>query len=373
MTKLNPSPYFKNLDGLRTICFLMVFIFHSFTTENSAILKSDTYHFLKNSLFGNGNLGVNFFFVLSGFLITYLLLVEDQTQGRIHVVKFWLRRILRIWPLYFLCVLIGFVAFPMIKHFLGETPQETAHFWRYALFISNLDFIQFGRPDASVLGVLWSVAIEEQFYLIWPLLFLAFPKRYLWLPMLLILGASLVYRIFNPDYMHYEFHTFSCMNDLVLGGLIGWWCKTKEKQLSWFISNCKWILYFAYAGFILLFFFRDEIFYGSLHLKPFEKLCSSIFIGLIILDQAFNSNSPFQLSRLKLISKLGKYTYGMYCLQFVAILITVTIFKKILGFDNIVTVYFVEPIISLVLNVILAIISYKYFESYFLKLKSKFA
>ena len=70
--------YFENLDGLRFLCFLSVFLFHSFTTDLEAISSNPVYHFVKRSLFGNGNLGVNFFFVLSGFLITYLLIEEKK-------------------------------------------------------------------------------------------------------------------------------------------------------------------------------------------------------------------------------------------------------------------------------------------------------
>lgn len=370
--KKNNLPYFINLDGLRTLCFLMVFIFHSFTTNNTGILTSDGYRVLKDDIFGNGNLGVNFFFVLSGFLITYLLLTEQENKQRIDVLKFWMRRVLRIWPLYFVCVLIGFGVFPLIKQALGESPEETAHLWRYLIFISNLDFIEFGRPDASVLGVLWSVAIEEQFYLFWPLIFLVFPRKTLWIPMLALLIFSYWYRTTHSDYLHYEFHTFSCMNDLVVGGLIGWWSKTQHHQLTAFVTKARWLLYAAYPIFIGLFVFRDELFYDNVWIKPAEKLVTSLFIGLIIIDQAFNTQSPLQLHRLKWISALGKYTYGLYCLQFVAILIVVTIFKKIIGIDNLIGVFFLEPVISLILNVILAQLSYRYFESFFLRLKTRF-
>ncbi|GIV43810.1 MAG: hypothetical protein KatS3mg035_0933 [Bacteroidia bacterium] len=103
--------YFENLDGLRFLCFLSVFFFHSFHTDFDYIKTNYIYHFIKRDLFGNGNLGVNFFFVLSGFLITYLLIEEKKLNGKINILKFWIRRILRIWPLFYLCVIIGFFHF----------------------------------------------------------------------------------------------------------------------------------------------------------------------------------------------------------------------------------------------------------------------
>ena len=93
--------FFQNLDGIRFFCFLSVFLCHSFYTENPSIVGSGIYHFIKITLFGNGNIGVNAFFVLSGFLITYLLIEEKKINGQVSPPKFWIRRILRIWPLYY--------------------------------------------------------------------------------------------------------------------------------------------------------------------------------------------------------------------------------------------------------------------------------
>jgi peptidoglycan/LPS O-acetylase OafA/YrhL len=123
--------YFENLDGLRFLCFLSVFFFHSFHTDFDSIRATDTYHFIKRDIFGNGNLGVNFFFVLSGFLITYLLIEEKNLNGQIDIKRFWLRRILRIWPLFYLCVIIGFFAFPVLKSAFGQQPNETASIEHY--------------------------------------------------------------------------------------------------------------------------------------------------------------------------------------------------------------------------------------------------
>jgi peptidoglycan/LPS O-acetylase OafA/YrhL len=93
--------YFENLNGLRFPCFLSVFLFHIFRVVSDSFEANPMFYFLKNDLFGNGNLGVNFFFVLSGFLITYLLIEEKILNKQISIPKFWLRRVLRIWPLFF--------------------------------------------------------------------------------------------------------------------------------------------------------------------------------------------------------------------------------------------------------------------------------
>jgi len=115
--------FFENLDGLRFLCFLAVFFFHSFHTEFQEIKSDEYYTLIKKGIFGNGNLGVNFFFVLSGFLITYLLIKEKEIRHKINIPFFWMRRILRIWPLYFLCVFFWFFHIPTNQIFHGANTK----------------------------------------------------------------------------------------------------------------------------------------------------------------------------------------------------------------------------------------------------------
>src|SRR5688572_5687033 len=141
-----PRVFFPNLDGLRFVCFFMVFLFHinKSVTESYAANNLEIPGFFKvfSILFQNGNLGVNFFFVLSAFLITFLLIKEKEYTGKIHVGNFYVRRILRIWPLFYLCVFIGFVIFPMVSHLLGMSGTEQARPLYYVLFINNFDVIE---------------------------------------------------------------------------------------------------------------------------------------------------------------------------------------------------------------------------------------
>src|SRR6218665_826495 len=95
--------FFPNLDGLRFICFLTVFLYHWNLTCGTRI-SNETARGVINFFFHNGNVGVNIFFVLSGFLITFLLIKEKTLKNDINLKNFYIRRILRIWPLYYLCV-----------------------------------------------------------------------------------------------------------------------------------------------------------------------------------------------------------------------------------------------------------------------------
>ena len=146
--------YFENLNGLRFLCFLSVFFYHSFYHDDPNLDGNETLNFIERHIFNNGNLGVNFFFVLSGFLITYLLIEERKLLGKIDIKSFWIRRLLRIWPLYFACVAFGFVAIPFLKQLFGQTSNETASLLSFLTFTSNFDAIKSGMPDSSILGVL---------------------------------------------------------------------------------------------------------------------------------------------------------------------------------------------------------------------------
>ncbi len=114
--------YFKNLDGLRFFAFLAVFISHATLFLGYSNL-SPAFYSIKKYILVNGDVGVSFFFVLSGFLITYLLLKEKDGYGKISLKNFYIRRILRIWPVYFTTILVGFFILPIVvKLFMGGQP-----------------------------------------------------------------------------------------------------------------------------------------------------------------------------------------------------------------------------------------------------------
>jgi len=349
--------YFDNLDGLRFFSFLSVFFYHSFYTENLTIRNSATYDLIKRDVFGNGNLGVNFFFVLSGFLITFLLIEEKLQTGKIQIGKFYVRRILRIWPLYFLCVIFGFYGFPAIKSLFGETPNETASIISFLTFTSNFDMIRHGLPDASILGVLWSIAIEEQFYFVWPIILSLLPVKKQWIAFSVIIASSLVFRAFNDDYMMHEVHTLSCISDMAVGG-VGAWLIAMKPAFKLNIRNMgRPVILMVYTLFIAVFFFRDEVLFSNYYIRIFERLFISFVFILIILEQNYSIKSFFKLSKARTITKLGIITYGLYCLHFVGILLTV----KLSGFLNLNNkpwqVFILQTIIALLATIVIAKIS----------------
>ncbi|MCE9672353.1 acyltransferase [Myxococcus stipitatus] len=149
------SAHLPALDGLRGIAVLMVIAYHSLGEIRTASI---------GSVFQTGWAGVDLFFVLSGFLITGILLRTRTHDGYFRA--FFARRALRIWPLYLL--LLAFT-FGVMGRWLPALAFDTQRYpwWLYALYLQNIGLGEFGPPP---LNVTWSLAIEEQFYLVWPLL-----------------------------------------------------------------------------------------------------------------------------------------------------------------------------------------------------------
>lgn len=146
------------LDGVRGIAVLLVVMVH-------ASAKYPTLHLER--AFADGWMGVDLFFVLSGFLITRILLRTKRSEA--YFGNFYARRCLRIWPLYYSLLLFMFVAIPLLRPSEAATVFESrsSPWWAYPLFLQNF-LVPVPTMATGPLGVMWSLAIEEQFYLVWP-------------------------------------------------------------------------------------------------------------------------------------------------------------------------------------------------------------
>jgi peptidoglycan/LPS O-acetylase OafA/YrhL len=392
MAKIPAPPkakiFFEHLDGLRFFSFFAVFAYHCYESLFFHIkdIHPGLYNFA-GFLFKNGNLGVNFFFVLSGFLITYLLIKERELTNKIHVGNFYVRRILRIWPLYYVCLIIGFVLFPLVNKITGGSTQEVANPWYYAFFAANFDMMHLWQdpepnlPDAITLSVLWSVAVEEQFYLTWPLILSIVPFRKYKYVFPAIMAFSLIFRSFytgceggdhGEDYAVRYFHTFSVIGDMALGGLFAYLCSYESKFKHFVTHMHKGVIALIYMGALGFSLFRREIFPCGMPVI-FERIIIGTFFGLIILEQNYAQNSFFKLGNFKIISKLGIYTYGLYCLHLIGIYIAL----KFVGFagwnlQNAWVLLFLV-VAALLASILISLASYHFFEKWFLKLKDKFA
>ncbi len=375
--------YFKNLDALRFFSFLLVFISHVTIFLG---YESNNYYFglAKKFFLIHGDLGVNFFFVLSGFLITFLLLSEKDKYQKISLPHFYLRRVLRIWPLYFLTLILGFfIIYPFALSSGIIFPFLTAETYSslpwYIFLGANIKMAFFGAGSV-VLAVLWSISIEEQFYLIWPTILSFVSRKNIIKVLLLIITISFFYRFFYYDnYNIVKYSTFSVMSDLAIGALLAYITLYIPKIIL-IIKNCpKNVIKLIYiCGFILvpLRTLLPLIFNGYSYriLYSLEPIIFSLFFAFIILEQNTAQNSFIKFGRSKVINYLGVRSYGLYCYHMIAIFCTFYIFHLfgVSNVNNSVPIYLGEIVLSFLLVAMFSIISYRYFEKKLLNLKEKY-
>lgn len=372
--------FFPNLDGLRFVSFFVVLLYHGHLSIFSYLKDADpAVYSVVEFICRHGNLGVNFFFVLSGFLITYLLIKEKEITGRIHIPNFYVRRVLRIWPLYYLCVIVGFIGFAMLKKMSGEPLIENADPWYYIFFAANFDIMHTWpeKPDALLLSVLWSVAVEEQFYLTWPLILSIVPFRYFKFVFPSIILFSLVFRAMHTGDNEHEFairyfHTFSVIGDMALGGMFAYLVSYENKFKTYIAEMPKAMIGLIYALTLSVTLFKDSIFVPGVPVI-FERLVIAFFFGLIILEQNYAKHSLFKMGKFPTISKLGIYTYGLYCLHFLGLYFAIKIMNILRLNGSLSWVAFSMFALALVISVIISLLSYHLYEKWFLRFKDKFA
>ncbi|WP_343747762.1 acyltransferase [Fluviicola sp.] len=363
--------HFENLNGLRFIGALMVFLFHAFTINREVwgSFFESTPMLAIRKLTSIGHYGVNLFFVLSGFLITYLLLKELKVKGRIHVGFFLVRRILRLWPLYFVVVLFGFFVFPHLP-FGTHTVHE---FWRYALFLSNFDEIINGSRDSiNFLTATWSVSIEEQFYIGWAAVIGLFKWksiRAFQLFFLLVILSSVVFRLLNAtDGSILYYHSLSVISDMAIGGLLA--TRVFEKTTLSFVTDLKkWQIAGIYLAGIGFLFLAPRLLPGKL--IAFERVISGAFFAFVLVEQVQANHSFFKADRIPFFENAGKLTYGFYLFHCIVIFYLCKTFEHLHINQHV--IWFVVYFFTLVfLNTLLSVLSYRYFEKPLLDLKKYF-
>lgn len=356
---MNPTKtHFHTFDALRFFSFLIVFLHHS-PFEKPAIVSFFT---------KSGGIGVLFFFVLSGFLITYLLLHEKMSTGTLSFKNFFIRRLLRIWPLFYAMILFAFLTpffLSMLK--LGFSGSGYQPDWLMsALFLENYKMMLTGdTPNVSPLTVMWSLDVEEHFYILWGLCLFLLPVRKI--PYLI--GVSVVLanltRIiyFNHDIKALDL--FSNLDFFAFGGLVAWLLLYKNEviqRLGIISKKRKNLIIF---GIIFLVILNPHIHsdYVNLISLPIFAVLFSFIIAFTLCE-----NNILYISDKNIFSRLGIYTYGLYLIHTIVINFVIRI-SEVLPFT---LNWLSGGLLALLLTILLSMLTYHLFEKQFLKLKRYF-
>ena len=355
--------HYPGLDGLRGIAILLVILYHNF-----AFLPFLNY----------GWLGVDLFFVLSGFLITEILL---QTRNANNYFKnFYSRRVLRIFPLYYLCLILVILIFPLFKNFPYDQSyfqQNQLWFWFY---LQNwmLIFTDWNN-NSIILNHFWSLAVEEQFYIIWPFLVLIIkkPKNLLLITFILLVSVILArYLIWinKEDFPTYgNLFLFTRVDGILIGAMLA-----LLKVINYdFLKKYAFVVTFSLALINFLFYFINSTqnftfpFWAIVGYTTFAVMFAMLVFETIDRKNKFLNfilNNP-------VLRFTGKISYGFYVFHWPVYILLYDAVDKVVRNSITFSETGINAIVALVLTLfafVISVISYYGFERYFLKLKKAF-
>lgn len=361
--------HFKGLDSLRFLAALFVVIDHIPMNQGSAGIPNPHW----GALFFRGAPAVAFFFTLSGFLITYLLLAERRRTGAIGVGRFYLRRACRIWPLYFAIVLIGLAFYNGLLPRLGiRYPVEYdlgLAALLYTLFLPNV--MNGLYRVGGILNPLWSIGVEEQFYLAWAPALKRF-HRVLPLLALGLLSLSLAIFCLNHGRIFGAGPAQTVVGQLrfhfmAAGALSAWALQHRRERflaLPFFASRA--------AQFLLLALLVEYYLIGLLPWGWFgEEIVQLVLYAWLIVTVAANPRNVVRLAN-PVFEYLGTISYGIYMWHMVAVYGTSALFRAMPWWRAHLVLYCVAYYATaLGATILIAHLSFRWLEQPFLRLKDR--
>jgi peptidoglycan/LPS O-acetylase OafA/YrhL len=352
--------YFPQLDSVRGMSFIAIFLFHSLRISFNAGTFPEY-------IFNRLPLAIDVFFILSSFLLTYLALNEYKKRGDFSFKNYFTRRILRIWPLYYFILIIAFILFPFIANSFHYKMTLPAPLY-YIFFIANF----YTADHVFFLKLLWTISVEEQFYLLWGLCLRGFNKNLnKIIGLLFIISISFsFYSICNG--IKYYFNTVTYLFDFGSGALAACLIFNKSKIVN-LLCNLNAVGTYSFYSYLIihfiLFYFLNRNTFGVMNdiIGIISRYIFILYIALFITEQMVHVSRTKIFEKNRFLIFTGKISYGLYCFHGITILminLLMTHFKIDIQNWLVVLIYFS-------VNYCIASISYFYLESPFLRLKAK--
>jgi peptidoglycan/LPS O-acetylase OafA/YrhL len=344
--------HLKGLSEIRGIAALLVLFSH--IDQFHEVLHLNSIGFSETGIAGHA---VTIFFTLSGFLITHLLLIEDKKNNEIHIKKFYIRRILRIWPAYYLTILFSLIL--MTVGFFNTPPLNKLiiSLGGYTLMTPNILYT-FGLTLAGTTP-LWSIGVEEQFYLIWPIIVnkISNLKTFLLGLILFYVITKLVIFLIHPSggaYALVKLTRFDCM---AFGALIPIFIKENYKGLLSLIFQP--ITQLTSIAILISPFFSNVHFMANIEIEIYA-ISSTIWIANVALN-------PKTIISIKssILRFFGKISYGIYVYHLIII--------YLIGSLNANLNTPITYLIVLISVSSFATLSYYFIETKFIKLKESYS
>lgn len=357
--------YRPELDVLRFLAFLLVYFHHVLP----ALPRPGRMYHVLFSIRNAGASGVCLFFLLSSYLITELLLREQDATGTIHIQSFYVRRVLRIWPLYFFMLFAGYI-FGQVNHLYAFSNGRLLAF----LLLAGNWYTSFFGYTTNFISPLWSISLEEQFYLLWPTIarlgrrtgiliasLIFWVGAYVALALLCRQKANLDYTVWANSFVQFQY--------FALGGLIALMLKGKSLRIP---TAARWLC--LLSG-VLVFFLSDFVFHAkdaTVLASISQTLPGYLLIGIGCLLLFFGMLGAHISRAAQPLVYLGKISYGLYVFHVISVRLVFTLLVA-LGVHKLILQVLIAAPIGLAITIGLATLSYRYLESPFLKLKERFS
>jgi peptidoglycan/LPS O-acetylase OafA/YrhL len=367
--------YLPELDVLRFFAFLGVFVWHVPIAGGGSYAS----YGLLGSLGTSGTFGVDLFFTLSGYLLTGLLLRERDRIGDINVRAFYVRRALRIWPLYYFSLALAFllswipVSIASAPPYVGDyfAPIHPSSYFFMAIFLFNFNFANslFTNP-VMFLSNLWTISVEEQFYLFWPWIVRYIPRRRIVVvPILMIAVACVVRAISVP--LNFKVpvwsNTFTRLDPIAVGILIALAPRLNPRPALRLVLVLLGFASWSFAAYYCELPNQSSTLNMSMG-YPAVALGSGAFLLAILRTKTFSTSSAPARSLIY----LGKISYGLYIYNQIAIFTAKVLHFRVELAPGGWASMLVYVLLAFGLNVAFAAVSYRLLEAPFLRLKERF-
>jgi peptidoglycan/LPS O-acetylase OafA/YrhL len=361
-SSIKKNIFFPALEGLRGVAIIAVIIFHNFPYGNSLF----------------GWLGVDLFFVLSGFLITGILMKSlTADPGLSFFRKFYIRRALRIFPLYYLFLFAFLFLLPALGFFKADVRDYQEHSLWFIFYLQNWLFTNNFPETSNCLNHFWSLAVEEQYYIFWPIVIFVLRKpKYLIIFLIgfLILLFGLRSTLWSAQYSNFNyttFYIFTRFDGICVGSLIALIVLLKKDFLRYHTFTI--IISLAFLNFIFYFFNLSA---NLPYLAFIGYTTFAAMFGILVYELSYGSSIFLKkIFEFALLRFLGKISYGLYMFHWPVhyfLQKPLEVFFEELTDHKGIPVKLLTSIITTIISIVLSLLSYNYFESYFLKLKDKF-
>ncbi len=357
------------LDGLRGVAIILVIIWH-YLNNQLVPDKSPVVDFVIH-LTSNFWNGVDLFFVLSGFLIGGILLRAKGSEN--YFKTFYLRRIFRIFPVYYLILFIYIfliILIPGISAIIPYLFKDPLPVWSYLFYFQNYLMIIKQSYGAGWLGVTWSLAIEEQFYLLLPLLIFLFRKKPLTILIVMLIILATIFRYYAGDGYQRQL-AFQCRMDTLFAGVLFAIIFEQQKIIS-FLRKCKVLLLIILVSMTAGFFILSLMVGWSINVFVYLGYIL-LFVLLIIFALVFRESFVARILRNKYLRKTGTISYGIYLYHLIVIYLLYWILEKsgVDIYNNLNIILVAAGAFSI--TYLISYLSYNFFESKLIKIGHKFS